>query len=164
MVNFLLKVVLCADDPSGPIMETSHHSSLHVGRMMGLEVEIPVYMCGKQSNVVYHIPCSYGQVYIGETKRRLESRLKEHRDACERGMMEKSAVAEHAWEHHHPIHWEETTVLDHGRGQELLVKEALHIQMTPMEERFNRDGGLEVPGCWTVVMRRQGGGAILTDL
>ena len=50
------------------------------------------------------------QVYIGDTKRKLE-----------------------------------TTVLDHGRGQELLVKEALHIQMTPVEERFNRDGGLEVP-------------------
>ena len=71
--------------------------------------------------------------------------------------MEKSAVVEHAWEHHHLIHWEETTVLDHGRGQELLVKEALHIQMTPVEKRFNRDGGLEVPGCWTAVMRRQGG-------
>ena len=52
---------------------------------------------------------------------------------------------------------EETTVLDHGRGQELMVKEALHIQMTPVEEHFNRDGGLEVPGCWTAVMRRQGG-------
>ena len=50
--------------------------------------------------------------------------------------MEKSAVAEHAWENHHPIDWKETTVLDHGRGQELLVKEALHIQMTPSEERF----------------------------
>ena len=25
----------------------------------------------------------------------------------------------------------------------LLVKEALHIQMTPVEERFNRDRGLE---------------------
>ena len=25
------------------------------------------------------------------------------------------------------------------------------------EECFNRDGGLEVPGCWTAVMRRQGG-------
>ena len=82
---------------------------------------------------------------------------REHQDACERGMMEKSAVAEHAWEHHHPIHWEETAVLDHGRGQELMVKEALHIQMTPVEEHFNRDGGLEVPGCWTAVMRRQGG-------
>ena len=28
-------------------------------------------------------------------------------------------------------------MLDHGRGQEVLVKEALHIQMTPSEERFN---------------------------
>ena len=46
---------------------------------------------GKQSNVVYHIPCSCDQVY----------------------MVEKSAVAEHAWENHHPINWE-TTVLDHG--------------------------------------------------
>ena len=110
---------------------------------------------GKQSNVVYRIPCSCGQVYFRETKRRLETRLKEHQDACERGMMEKSAVAEHAWENHHPIDWEETTVLDRGRGQEL--KEALHIQMTRSEERFNRDGGLEVPGCWIAVMRGQGG-------
>ena len=30
---------------------------------------------GKQSNVVYRIPCSCGQVYIGETRRRLETRL-----------------------------------------------------------------------------------------
>ena len=65
--------------------------------------------------------------------------------------MEKSAIAEHARENHHLIHWEETIILDHGRGQELLVKEALHIQMTPAEERFNWDGGLEVPGCWTAV-------------
>ena len=49
---------------------------------------------GKQSNVVYRIPCSCGQ-----------------------------------------------------GGQELLVKEALHIQMTPVEMCFNQDGGLEVPGC-----------------
>ena len=43
---------------------------------------------------------------------------------------------EHAWENHHPIDWEETTVLDHGRGQELLLKEALHIKMTPSDEHF----------------------------
>ena len=24
-----------------------------------------------------------------------------------------------------------------------------------MEEQFNRDGGLEVPGCWTAVIRRR---------
>ena len=70
---------------------------------------------GKHSNVVYNIPCSYGQVYIEETKQRLEMRLKEHRDACERGMMEKSGVAEHAWKNHHLIYWEETTVLSWQR-------------------------------------------------
>ena len=32
MVNFLLKIVLLADDLSGPVVETSHHTSLHVGR------------------------------------------------------------------------------------------------------------------------------------
>ena len=46
VVNFILKVVLRADDPSGPIMETSHHSSFHVGRVVGLEVEIPDFMRG----------------------------------------------------------------------------------------------------------------------
>ena len=46
VVNFLLKVVLHVDDPSGPIIETSHHTSLHKGRMMGLEVEIPVCVRG----------------------------------------------------------------------------------------------------------------------
>ena len=51
----------------------------------------------------------------------------------------------------------ETTVLDHGREQELLVKEALHIHMTPSKESFNRNGGPGVPGLWITVMRRQGG-------
>ena len=64
---------------------------------------------------------------------------------------------------YHPIYWEETTVLDHGRGQELLVKEALYIHMTP-SEHFNRDGGLEVPACWATVMRGQGGRSNHTDL
>ena len=43
-------------------------------------------------------------------------------------MTEKSAVAEHAWENHHPINWEETSVLDRARGQGgLLLKEALYM-------------------------------------
>ena len=44
-------------------------------------------------------------------------------------MMENSVVVEDAWENHHSIYWEETTVLDHGRGQELLVVK--DIQMIP---------------------------------
>jgi len=55
-------------------------------------------------------------------------------------------VAEHARKNHHPINWEETSVLDRVRGQgKLLHKEALHMQMTPAEECFNKDRGLEIP-------------------
>ena len=50
----------------------------------------------RQSNVVYHIPCSCGQVYIGEIKWILETRLKVYWDACKKEMMEKSAVVEYA--------------------------------------------------------------------
>ena len=50
---------------------------------------------GKQSWVVYRIPCSCGKVYIGETVRRLETRLKEHQKACREGTMATLAVAEH---------------------------------------------------------------------
>ena len=54
------------------------------------------------SNVVYRVPCSCGKFYIGEMVRRLETRLKEHKEACLRGEQEKSAVADHAWSSHHP--------------------------------------------------------------
>ena len=37
-----------------------------------------------------------GQKYIGETKKALEMRLKEHQAATRRGETEKSAITEHA--------------------------------------------------------------------
>ncbi len=57
--------------------------------------------------LVYSIPCSCGKVYIGETTRKLEQRVKEHQDACKRGDEMVSAITEHAWQQHHTIKWEE---------------------------------------------------------
>ena len=60
--------------------------------------------------------------------RRLEARVKEHKDACSKRTLEKSALAEHTWQYHHPIKWEEVSVVDRARtAKELLVKEAIHI-------------------------------------
>ena len=56
--------------------------------------------------------------------------MKEHRDACQKGVLEKSVLADHAWENYHPIKWEETTVVDHARiPKELLLKEAIHTRL-----------------------------------
>ena len=41
---------------------------------------------------VYRIPCECGKVYIGETKRNLPTRLKEHRAHGRRGDFEKSSA------------------------------------------------------------------------
>ena len=65
----------------------------------------------KRSKVVYQIPCSCSKVYISET-RRLEMSLREHQEACRKGILEKSAVAEHAWKDHHTMKWDATTVVD----------------------------------------------------
>ena len=72
--------------------------------------------------------------------------------------MEKSAVAEHAWENHHPINWEETTVLDRGRVQELLLKDrgTAHPDDT-LGGALQPGWRTGSPGCWIAVMRRQGG-------
>ena len=49
---------------------------------------------------------------------------------------------------HHPIKWEDTSVVEQvRRSKELMLKEALHIQLMPSEERFNRDVGIELPDC-----------------
>ena len=45
-----------------------------------------------QNSNVYRVPCSYGKFYISGMMRRLETRLKEHKEACLRGEQEKSCV------------------------------------------------------------------------
>ena len=95
-----------------------------------------------------------GRVYIGETVRRPEARIKELEDACKKGMTEKSTIAEHAWNSNHPIAWNETAAVEQARGRkELLIKEALHIRLIPEDQHFNGDRGLELPGCWVATLK-----------
>ncbi len=52
------------------------------------------------------------------------------------------------------VSWEEVRVVDRvSKNCELKIKEALHIQMTPDNNKFNRDIGLELPGCWLSMLR-----------
>ena len=111
---------------------------------------------------MYEIPCTCGKVYIGETKRRLGTRLKEHKDASVRCQTDKSAIAEHAWAEDHPINWSGTKILQHAsHTMELVMKEALCIQSTPADSLFNRDSGYELPDCWFALNRKLRGGAIV---
>ena len=62
-----------------------------------------------------------------------------------KGALEMSALAEHAWKKHHPIKWEEVSVVDRARtAKELLVKEVIDIWLNHPSS-LNRDRGLELP-------------------
>ena len=113
----------------------------------------------KQANVVYEVLCTCGKVYIGKTTRRLETRLKEHKDACIKGFTDKSAIAEHAWTEDHPIRWGDTRIMQHAsQAMELVVKEGICIRTTPESSHFNRDGRYNTPDCWIATYRKLKGG------
>ena len=55
----------------------------------------------EMADVVYRIPCTVcPATYVGQTGRRLNQRLKEHRHAVESGDTANSALAEHACSAH----------------------------------------------------------------
>ena len=114
----------------------------------------------KQSSVVYEVPCTCGKVYIGKTKLRLGTHLKEHKDACAECLTNKSAIAEHSWTSDHPINWNGTKILQRaGRTMQLVLKEALSIHKTPEDARFNRESGYELPDCLIATYNKLRSGA-----
>ena len=89
----------------------------------------------------------------------LETRLKEHQETLRRRMTEKLAVAEHAWDNDHSISWKEASIIDWARRYtKLQLKETLHIHMTHSDQHLDREGGLELPGCWSAMLKRRWGG------
>jgi len=66
----------------------------------------------KQDGVVYRIPCECGKVYIGETGRSMQERIKEHDRDIQLARTQISTVSEHTHETgHYPI-WNEVKFID----------------------------------------------------
>ena len=61
----------------------------------------------KQDGVVYRIPCEYGKVYIGETGRPMQDRIKKHDRDILLARNEISAVLEHTHNTGHKPLWKE---------------------------------------------------------
>ena len=50
---------------------------------------------------IYHIPCQCGLGYVGQTKRTLKLRVKEHKSCVTKQEISKSAIALHSWNCNH---------------------------------------------------------------
>jgi glycosylphosphatidylinositol transamidase (GPIT) subunit GPI8 len=60
---------------------------------------------------VYSIPSDCGRRHIGKTSRPLDIRIKEHKYNLTQGVLEKSKLAQHAYEEDHKICWNKAKVL-----------------------------------------------------
>ncbi|GJQ82060.1 hypothetical protein Trydic_g6933 [Trypoxylus dichotomus] len=106
------------------------------------------------STGVYGIPCSCGLVYIGTTKRSINTRLKEHKRNCRLAQTDKSAVAEHALQDgEYNINFANTEVLSTvSHFYTRLQREAIEIYKHP--GNFNRkEENLAINKVWYPVLR-----------
>ena len=96
--------------------------------------------------VVYAIGCGdCREVFVGETRRTAEQRVKEHKSDTRLGHLDKSAVAEHAHTTRHHVHWKAMVVEREQHGRKRKVKEALHIYcITRKDGSMNQDRGLHL--------------------
>ena len=107
----------------------------------------------KQDGVVYRIPCECGKVYIGETGRPMQDRIKEHDRDIRLARTETSAVSEHAHNTGHKPLWNEVKFIDRDPYYYTRrVKEAIHIRLHP--DNINRDSGIEIPEAWMPTIKK----------
>jgi hypothetical protein len=107
---------------------------------------------GLKTPGVYQVPCGCGKVYIGETGRTIETRLKEHKRHLRLGQPEKSAIAEHWTECKNSVQFVDTKMLCRSNGfWDRLVKESIEIRLA--DNTLNRDFGYTLSNTWKPVLK-----------
>jgi predicted GIY-YIG superfamily endonuclease len=110
----------------------------------------PVRDAQQKKQYVYNIACDCGRCYIGETRRPLEVRIKKHKYKLTYGLLEKSKLAQHAYEEGHKICWKEARVLQ-IEPNTTYRKHTESVFMSLIDHPISQPS-LDIPRIWTPVI------------
>lgn len=94
---------------------------------------------GQQKNVVYSVPCGTGdgKVYIGQTGRKLDTRISEHKNDVKR-KDNRTGLTQHTLYDGHVFNFNETKIIERIANQESrLAAEAFHIKLVGENNTVN---------------------------
>ncbi|XP_039303910.1 uncharacterized protein LOC120357487 [Solenopsis invicta] len=104
-----------------------------------------------ETSGVYKISCVCGKVYIGETGRKISTRIKEHQRCAKYSHFSQSVLAEHWMETGHAVQYDKSTMLVPSQGYfARKYREGLEILKHP--DNLNRDKSLQVKPIWHTVL------------
>ncbi|KAL9955800.1 hypothetical protein ACROYT_G037181 [Oculina patagonica] len=105
------------------------------------------------ASIIKAIPCECGKVYIGETGRPMQDRIKEHDRDIRLARIQTSAVSEHTHNTGHYPLWNEVKFIDReSHWFTRRVKEVIQIRLHP--NNINRDSGIEIPEAWMPTIKK----------
>ena len=96
------------------------------------------------------------KIYIDETGRPMQERMKEHERDIRLAITQTSAVSEHAKKTgHRPLLNEDKFIDWNSHLYNRRFKEAIYIRIHP--NNINRDNGIEIPEAWILKIKNHEG-------
>ena len=106
-----------------------------------VKVHKDVNQLAVNNNVVYKIPCKgCNASYVGQTKRQLRTRLKEHMNNIKLDPTKHSVISEHIIDCGHSFDWNKVSILDsESNFHKRIISEMIHIKEQKNGINSNKD-------------------------